>query len=144
MQKGWGNQKCPYWHSYKIRPNTSSALTLILRLFSLYKNDNIIMVMLLSVCILLTMQQGPDNLLTGTFSRTKPNYYFDNKIIHEPAKDWGAKRRRFLFFSSFDVSSVLKFCTWDTIVCPVFDLSQWGTDRRYFSILSTKVLQVCS
>jgi len=72
------------------------------------------------------MQQGPDNLLTGTFSRTKPNYYFDNKIIHEPAKDWGAKRRRFLFFSSFDVSSVLKFCTWDTIVCPVFDLSQWG------------------
>lgn len=49
--KCWGNQKCPYWHSYKIRPNTSSALTLILRLFSLYKNDNIIMVMLLSVCV---------------------------------------------------------------------------------------------
>lgn len=74
-----------------------------------------------------------------TFSRTKPNYYFDNKIIRA-GKRLGAKRRRFLFFSSFNVSSEVLYL--GGYCLPGFRFVSMGTDRRYFSILSTKLLQV--
>lgn len=90
------------------------------------------------MCLLLTIQQTPT---TCWLSRTKPNYYFDNKIM--PAdKRLGRSADAFCSFSSFTVSSVVEFCTFETIVrYPVFDFSQWETDR-HFSILSTKVSQV--